>query len=90
MDVALAGLDPAARLAAAEGIAEQPGPVGDGAEQVAHVDEVEGVVRPRPLLGAVVDLELDVRWYPYGLCGRQVRPYDFCVGVLVTHVAAVL
>lgn len=60
VDVGLAGLDPAVLRAAAVGFLEDSGPILDGAEEVADVNEVEGVVVPCPAEGGVVNLELNV------------------------------
>jgi hypothetical protein len=60
VDVGLGGLDPAVLRAAAVGFLENRGPVLDGAEEVANVDEVKGVVVPCPAEGGIVDLELNI------------------------------
>jgi hypothetical protein len=60
VDVGLGGLDPAVWRTAAVCFLEDRGPVLDGAEEVADMDEVEGVVVPCPAEGGVVDLELDI------------------------------
>jgi hypothetical protein len=62
--VGFGGLDPAIFGTAAVGFLEERGPILDGAEEVTDVDEVEGVIVPRPAESGVVDLELDVRGDP--------------------------
>lgn len=71
VDVGLAGLDPAVLRAAAVGFLEDRGPVPNGAEEVADVDKVEGVVVPCPAEGGIVDLELNIGRDPAvdGECG---------------------
>jgi hypothetical protein len=58
MHVGFGGLDPPVRGTAAVGLFEKRGPVLDGAEEVADVDEVKGVVVPCPAECGVVDLKL--------------------------------
>lgn len=58
--IGLAGLDPAARSAAAVGLLEDGVPISDGAKQVADVDEVKVVILPGPGLSSIIDLELNV------------------------------
>ncbi|KAI6758426.1 hypothetical protein HG530_010666 [Fusarium avenaceum] len=60
VDVGLAGLDPAVWRAAAVGFLEDSGPILDGAEEVADVNEVKGVVVPCPAEGGVVDLKFNI------------------------------
>lgn len=60
VDVRLAGLDPAVWRAAAVGFLEDSGPILDGAEEVADVNEVKGVVVPCPAEGGVVDLKFNI------------------------------
>ena len=86
-DLGLGGLDPAAGLGDEVGLAEELGPVLDGAEEVADVDKVEQVVVPGPFSGAVVDLEAQVRGHPGGLDRREVGADDLGGGELVGKVA---
>jgi hypothetical protein len=66
VNVCFAGLDPAVGGTAAVCFLEERRPVFDGAEEIADVDKVEGVVVPCPAEGGVVDFELDVRRDPAG------------------------
>lgn len=66
VDVCFGGLDPAVGGTAAVSFLEEGGPVFDGPEEIADVDEVKGVVVPCPAEGGVVDLELDVGGDPAG------------------------
>jgi hypothetical protein len=50
--------------------------VGDGTEDGARVDEVEGVFPEGPGLCEVVDLELEVGRDDGGLDGREIGGYD--------------
>lgn len=84
--VGLARLDPAAGGAAAESLLEEAVPVLDGAEEVADVDEVEGVVLPGPRQRGIVDLESDVGRDPFGLAGREVGADNIGGGELVGKV----
>lgn len=84
--VGLEGLDPTARLQGGVGLLEELRPIADGADEVAHVDEVEGVGGPGPRQLGVVDLELAVGRDPVGLDGRQVGPEHLGARVLVGEV----
>lgn len=90
VDLDLGGLDPAAGRARRVGLLDQGRPVRDAAEEVAHVDEVEGVLGPRPGLGAVVDLEAHVGGHPGRLDRGEVRPCYLGGGELVGEVAGAL
>lgn len=66
VDISFGGLDPAVGGTAAVSFLEERRPVFNGAEEIADVDEVKGVVVPCPAEGGVVDLELDVGGDPAG------------------------
>ena len=80
-------LDPAARRERLVGLAVQRVPVGDGPQQVAHVDVVGRVGVEGPGLGRVVDLEGYVGRDPGGLDGRDVGAEDGGGGEGVSEVA---
>lgn len=61
------GLDPTAGFTSSEGLGVKRIPVGYGAVQVTEVYEVETVWLVRPWLGAILDLELEIRGHPLGL-----------------------
>jgi len=90
VDLDLGGLDPAAGRARGVGLADQGRPVRDAAEEVAHVDEVKGVLGPGPGLGAVVDLEAHVWGHPGRLDRGEVGPCYLGGGELVCEVAGAL
>lgn len=77
----------AAGLATPEGLAVEGGPVDDGSDHAADVDEIERVVFPSPGEVGVVDLELDVGWDPGGLDGGDIGADDLGVGEFVAKVA---
>lgn len=62
------------------------GPRGDGAVEAPDVDEVELSFGKSPRLGAVVDLEAEVRRDPVGLDGGDVCCDYLGVGVFVCEV----
>ena len=80
------GFDISARFARAVSLLEELGPVGDGAEEVAHVDVVEVVVGICPVERGIVDFELDIRGCPGRLGGRYVGADDGGAGKLVGKV----
>jgi len=65
-------LDPAAGLEGAEGLGVERGPVGDAAEHVADVDEVEGGGLEGPGEAGVVEFEAAVGRGPFGLDWGEV------------------
>ncbi len=84
-DLELLQLDPAAGPQVGAGLAQEPRPVGDGAAQVARVDEVEGPLVEPGRLG-VLDLEVQVGRHPAGLDGAEVGADHFGAGRLVGKV----
>ena len=79
----LARLGPAARLCAAVGFFEQLGPVLDGPEEVADVDEIERVLGPSPGQRGIVNLESQIGRDPRRLHRGEVGADDFGASVLV-------
>lgn len=86
LDRVLDNLDVAAGLGVGIGLLEEEVPVGDAAEELADVDEVEVVGREGPGEADVVDFEAAVGRDPLGLDGRQVGAGDGGGGILVGHV----
>ena len=79
-------LKPPAGLKATEGPAVKVSPVEDAPGQETHVDEIEGVVGPGPVLVSILYFEADIRRRSRGLDGCDVCANYISGGVLVSKV----
>lgn len=59
-------------------LGDQPRPITDGADEVAVVNEVEGVAFVGPLALGVVDFEAAIWRNPFRLYGTEIGADDLC------------
>lgn len=81
LDAVLDDFNPATGLHAAVCFAEEEVPVRDAAKEFADMDEVEFGLGERPVEGHIVDLEVAVGRYPFGLDRGEVCANYCCAGV---------
>lgn len=79
--------NPTARLADSVGITEEGVPIGDDTIHEAHINEVEGIPGPCPLLVTVLQLKLDIRRHPGRLNGRDIGTNNFGIREIVGKIA---